>query len=266
MSARQVHAVIAAGVENPSLLARWEKEPEHLRDRGVDPATIDLDALRKFAGLTVKVRHNGLREELPLTFRLMNVAGLEIEVFSAYAASRAAEGRGYAPTTEGRTLDLIAFLERWLDRERREQALLWDMIRHEHALARLAKAPPSPACAANGRAPSAASVPRLCGAIVLHEMQSDPREVAAALRQSRPPLGEIALELRYLCYWRPGGASEIDIVELDAFGFYALSLVDGARSAADLSEAMGGKRRPARAFLRLLGELGAAGLLRFERP
>jgi len=264
MTARRVHAVIAAGVEDPSLVARWEGEPERLRRQGIDPAGIDLAALRKFAGMTVKVRHNALRDELPLTFRLLNVAGLEIEVFSAYAAFRASHG-GLAPTTEERTRDLLAFLEGWLDRDRREHTMLWDLIRHEHALAQLARQtdPGAPAPGRGAAQPS--SVPHIRGAIVLHEMQCDPRGVIAALHESRPPLDDIVLDIRYFCYWRPDDVREIRILELDAFGFYALSLVDGTRSASDLSAAMGGKRRPSRAFLHLLGQLGAAGIVHFER-
>lgn len=269
MTARQVHAVIAAGLDDPTLVKRWEGDPERLRREGIDPAGIDLDALRKFAGLTIKVRHNGLRDELPHTFRLLNVAGIEIEVFSAYAEVRQGD---LAPTTQARTRDLLAFLEEWLDHGRREHAMLWDLIRHEHAVGLLAtdERRAGDGEAASSETPNkpltASSCPRLRGAILLHEMQSDPREVIEALRQSRPPLDGIAFDTRYLCYWRTEEAREIRIVELDAFGFYALSLVDGTRSAADLSEAMGGKRRPSRPFLRLLGQLGEAGLVRFERP
>jgi hypothetical protein len=263
MTARQVHAVIAAGLENVSLVDRWQEEPERLREQGIDPAAIDLTALRKFAGLTVKVRHNQLREDLPLTFRLMNVAGLEIEVFSAYAAFRAPHG--FAATTGQRMLDFMAFLEAWLDCKRREHAMLWDLIRHEHALARLTKEVASTATDADRRGPSARSLPRVSGAIVLHEMQCDPRQVAAALELSRPALDGVAFGSRNVCYWRPGSAAEVHIIELDDFGFCALSLVDGVRSVADLSEAMVGKRRPRPVFLRLLGQLGAAGILRFDR-
>jgi hypothetical protein len=265
MTARQVHAVIAAGMEDPSLLARWLDEPERLRRQGVDPAAFDLAALRKFAGMTVKVRHNGLRHDLPLTFRLLNVTGQEIEVFSAYAAQRAADGAGYAPTTEERTRDFMAFLEVWLDRRRTEHVILWDLIRHEHAIAQVRRAS-SPPSNTKSVAASAAAVPHVCGAIVLHEMKCDPRAVAAALHESRPPLGAIDFETRYVCYWNPGGDAGVRIIDLDAFGFCALSLVDGVRSVADLSEAMGGKRRPSRAFLQLLGQLGQAGVIRFEQP
>jgi hypothetical protein len=262
MTARQVHAVIAAGMEDPSLLARWLDEPERLRRQGVDPAGFDLAALRKFAGMTVKVRHNGLRQDLPLTFRLLNVTGQEIEVFSAYAAHRAADGAGYAPTTEERTRDFMAFLEAGLDRTRPEHVMLWDLIRHEHALAQVRRASPAQSTTKSG-ALSASAVPHVCGAIILHEMQCDPRAVAAALHESRPQFGAIVFETRYVCFWNPGGDPGIRIIQLDAFGFCALSLVDGARSVADLSEAMGGKRRPSRAFLQLLGQLGRAGILRF---
>jgi len=68
MTASRVHAVIAAGLENPQLLERWQREPDLLRKCGVDPDKLDLNALWKFAGLTAKVRHAGqLRPRLPLT-------------------------------------------------------------------------------------------------------------------------------------------------------------------------------------------------------
>jgi hypothetical protein len=300
MNARQVHAVLAAGIENPALIARWRDQPELLRGHGVEPATVDLDGLWKFAGLTVKVRHNALREDMPLTFRLMSVAGIEIDVFAAYAGERAARGARFAATTEGRTLDLIAFLDGWLDREDPVHALLWDVIRHERALAQLARSPyfirpprisdsadPSlrysgasglarcsglrsvsakavvaPAGAAGRRATATArTVPRVCGEIVLHEMTCNPRAVAAALHASAPRLGEIPRGPVHVCYWRAGAAPEIAILELDALGFYTLSLADGRRTAAALHRALGGIGRPSAGFLRVLGELAALGVI-----
>jgi ABC-type spermidine/putrescine transport system permease subunit II len=55
---------------------------------GIVWTALDLAALGKFAGLSVKVRHNPLRPMMPLTFRLMSVAAIEIEIFAAYAAFR----------------------------------------------------------------------------------------------------------------------------------------------------------------------------------
>jgi hypothetical protein len=266
MPASLVHSVIAAALENPELLARWRREPDLLHGYGVDAAELDLDALWKFAGLTAKVRHNGLRAELPLTFRLLNVAGLEIEVFAAYASRSASVG--YANTLQGRAQNLLTFLEDWLDFGRREHVLLWDVIRYELALARLSGAvsvPALPGVAAAGlHSPLAKSVPCVCGEIIMHEMRSDPRMVGVVLQGKSPRLDEVSLGTFYFCYWRRGAAAEIHIIELDELGFYLLSLVDGNRSAADLSRMIGGGNKPARALLEALRELAAVGLLSFD--
>jgi hypothetical protein len=268
MFASQVHAVIAAGLENPALLARWRQEPNLLRKCGVDPEGVDLDALWKFAGLTTKVRHNGLRGDLPLTFRLLNVAGLEIEVFASYASFQANEGRGYAPTAEARSRELSMFLEHWLDFDKREHALLWDLIRHEVTLARLRKTchnsdeatvdqAPVP------RRPRSNSIPHLCGEVVLHELQSDPRVAEVILRQKRPRLDQVPLATFYSCYWLRN-AEELFTLELDELGFYLLSLIDGEKSLADLACMITGSRRPSRELLNAFAELATTGVVGFS--
>jgi hypothetical protein len=235
----------------------------------VDPDELDLNALWKFAGLTAKVRHNGLRADLPLTFRLLNVAALEIEVFASYASYRASEGRRYADSTEARAQDLSDFLEHWLDFDRHEHVLLWDLIRYELAMTRLSRlaATDSTLPAAKSltrRAPRATSVPRVCGDIILHEMRCDPRALGAKLSEKSPRLEEVSLGAFHFCYWRRSAAAEMHILQLDALGFYLLSLADGKRSAADLSRLIGGGSRPARGLLKALGELAAVGILAFD--
>lgn len=265
MTARQVHAVIAAGLEDPRLLARWQREPDQLRGYGINPDELDLGALLKFAGLSAKVRHNALRAELPLTFRLMNVAGLEIDVFASYASFRAPEP--FADTTRARAQDLFVFLEQWLDLERREHAMLWDVLRYELALARLsaAKVPGSSSAPSSGRILRGASVPpRVCGEIVLHEMGCDPRAVGVMLQEKSPRLEQVSLGTFYFCYWRSSAAAEIHILQLDELGYYLLSLVDGQRSVSDLSRMIGAGKKPARALLDALAELAAVGIIAFH--
>jgi hypothetical protein len=269
MNAARVHAVIAAGLKNPQLLARWRQEPDLLRGCGVDPDEFDFGALWKFAGLTGKVRHNGLRADLPLTFRLLNVAGLEIEVFASYASFRGSEDGPLADSIEGRTQDLLTFLENWLDFDRRDHALLWDLIRYELALTRLSRLAPAATVIQAGQSPSpilprAGSVPRVRGQVVLHEMRCDPRIAGAMLQEKSPRLDEVPLGTYHFCYWRRDAAPEIHILALDELGFYLVKLADRKRSAADLSRLMGGSRKPRREFLKALGELAAVGILAFD--
>ena len=272
MSARRIHTVLAAGVDNPALIARWRAEPELLRGHGVEPSQVDLDALWRFAGLTAKVRHHALREELPASFRLMNLAGLEIELFTSYASERAAQGAKLAPTTEGRTLDLLVFLEGWLDRDNTAHALLWDLIRHERALGRLSRATLAVGSSPDLRRgepptqPGADVVPRIRGEIVLHEMTSDPQAVARALDARTLDLAAIPRTGSRACYWRTEGAPEIAILPLEELAFGTLGLVDGKRTAAEIYRGLGGGRRPPPSFLRILGELQTIGLVTMRRP
>lgn len=264
MGAGQVHAVIAAGLADPALIERWRSEPRHLRGRGVDPETFDLAALWKFAGLALKIRHNGLRGDLPWTFRLLDVAGLEIEVFAAYASSRAVSGAPLGDTVEARARDLLGFLEGWVDLDRRDHALLWDMIRHETTVARLGRLT-APASSRLERATRtsrrATSVPRLHGEVVLHLMRSDPRSVVPLLREKAPRLDALALGSFHVAYARTAAGPEVHILQLDELGFYLLSLVDGRRSVADVSEQLGVGRRPPARLLHAFGELAALGVL-----
>ena len=256
MIASRVHAIVAAGLENPELIARWKREPESLRAYGVDPATFDLDAIWKFAGLTAKVKHNGLRFDLPLTFRFLSLNGLEIEVFGAYAAHKAKARTRYAPATEGRIIELVDFLRDWLDFDKLEHSLLWDVIRHETALAQLRK-----------RAPAAkrARVPHIVGEIILHEMTCDPRALGKLLRQKSFDPDRVQRRLVHLCYWNPGNPEEICILELDELGYHLLSLVDGKRSVADFNRLLGDKSRVSKKLMDAFGELARVGVISLGR-
>lgn len=269
MTTRFVHAMTAAAVEDPALIAQWRAEPGLLRAYGVEPHTVDLDALWRFAGLTVKLRHKALRDQLPATFRMISLAGLDAELFAAYASERAARGLALAATTEGRADDLMAFLGGWLDRSDSTHALLWDLIRHERALARLGRSAPAVGSSPNLPSPlhitrpppTANAVPRVIGEIVRHEMTSDPRAITSALAAREPALDAIPRTPGFLCYWRAEGSPQVAILRLDELGYYALGLVDGVRTAAGVYLGLGGKGRPHATFLRLLGELATLGVI-----
>ena len=245
MIASRVHAIMAAGLENPELLARWKQEPESLGAYGVDPSAFDLDAIWKFAGLSAKVKHNGLRFDLPLTFRFLSVCRLEIEVFGAYAAHKAKARTRYALTVEGRIVELVDFLRDWLDFDKREHELLWDVIRHETALAQLRKRTP---VVKKSRAP------HVVGEIMLYEMTCDPRVVGELLREKSFDPDRVQRCVVHLCYWNPGDPQDIRILELDELGYHLLSLVDGKRSLADF-------KRISKKLMSALNELGSVGVI-----
>ena len=252
MIASRVHAIVAAGLENPELLARWKQEPESLRTYGVDPAAFDLDAIWKFAGLSAKVKHNGLRSDLPLTFRFLSLNGLEIEVFGAYAAHKARAETRYAPTTGERIVELVDFLRDWLDFNKPEHSLLWDLIRHETALAQLRKRTPST---------KRARVPHIVGAIILHEMTCDPRVLGKLLRRKSFDPGRVQRRVVHLCYWNPGDPEKICILELNELGYHLLSLVDGKRSIADFNRLLGGKARISKKLMDAFAQLASVGVI-----
>lgn len=268
MSLARVHAVMAAGVDQPQLLERWMTDAAQLRALGVEPEGFDLSALAKFAGLGVKVRHNPLRPMFPLSFRLMSVAAIEIDMFSAYALHRSREGRGFAADMAQRACDLVAFVGEWHDPAQRAHLLLWDAMRYELAVAQL-RAPQSETIATpNIRSPRA---PCIRGEIALHDLQSDPRVLADVLHVSTPRLEDVPLQPQTFCFWRAseGSGSDDDtgdtaVIAIDALGQHLLSRIDGKRSAAALARELGGGRDAERAVAIGLDSLAAIGIVAFS--
>lgn len=263
MSLARVHAVMAAGVDRPQLLERWMADTAQLRGLGVEPDGFDLQALAKFAGLGVKVRHNPLRPMFPLGFRLMSVATIEIDMFAAYALQRSREGRAFAADMAQRARDLVDFIGGWHDPSVRAHVLLWDAMRYELAVAQL-RAPRSGAIATPD-----VRAPRIRGVIALHELQSDPRVLAEVLHASAPRLEDVPLQPQTFCFWcapaDEGGADDDSgdtaAIAIDALGQHLLSRIDGKRSAAALARELGGGRDATRAVAIGLDSLAAIGIV-----
>ena len=259
MSLARVHAVMAAGVDQPQLLEQWMADAAQLRALGVAPEGFDLQALAKFAGLGVKVRHNPLRPMFPLGFRLMSVAAIEIDLFSAYALQRSREGRAFAVDMAQRARDLVAFVGGWHDPSVRAHALLWDALRYELAVAQL-RAPQPGTIVTRG----ISRAPRIRGDIALHELQSDPHVLAEVLHASAPDLDDVPLQPQAFCFWRAPDndpAGDTAVIAVDALGQHLLSRIDGKRSAVALARELGGGRDAERAVAIGLDSLAAIGIV-----
>jgi hypothetical protein len=252
VNGRLVHAVVAAGLADPRLLAKWSRGGQDLVARGIDPAAIDLAALRKFAGLTTSIRHNGLRRDFPETFRLLSLARLEIDLFADYAMHLAEESQRLAATPAERADDLIAFLERWIDPHDRAHRLVLGLARHEAALLKMSGPmdfTPEP---------PASRLPTIRGKLLLAPYEQDPRDIAAA---EDGLLGAAARHDEVLlAYWRQHAEATLRIATLDAFTYELLLRTDGSRTVAELAVALTGTE-PDGQFLAGLGAVTQLGLI-----
>lgn len=263
VNAARVHTVLLAAASDPRLIAQWTQDPDTLLCLGIDPQTLNLKALRYFVGLALKVRHNNLRDGFPNTFRLLDVTGWAIELFAEYALEVAS--RGPLPSrSEERADHLVAFINQWYSRDQTDHSLLWDLVRHEHALMRLKVPPASENPVGTPLRVTGASIPRHRGTVILHEMERDPRTIVRALLERDPQLGTLSSGVFLLCYSRPDLKSNPQILELDRFGFSTLAVVDGQRSVADVCSALGLRQRPVVRVLSLFEKLREVGLLTFE--
>jgi hypothetical protein len=275
MSAREVYSILAAGLNHPDKILQWQDHSDFLQERGVSPDSLDLEALWKFAGVAAKVRHNGLRQSFPLSFRLMRAGGLDVELFSSYATACSASGHKYANSTLQRARDLVAFLSEWREPDCTEHSLLWDIMRHELALLELKEragvAIASPGRkAGTGASPgqrlSKQSILRAHETLILLEMAHSPKDIEAMLSRGDLETANVSSCLCYFGYWRSPQNNRIQVLELDAFSFYALSYSDGTVTLSELSKKLGGEAKLTHAFQDAIRQLTVIGILVPQTP
>jgi hypothetical protein len=265
-TAAQVHAVIAAGLVDGSTLAAWRSCPDDLRALGIDGSCLDLDGLADFAGLAEKVRHNQCRSLLQLTFRLLALTGLEIELFRDYASTSLDRRRRGLMSQQSRLDGLLEFVESWAASDDPVRTLVRDIVRHEHALVALAAvARPGgdeegQRKVTSGQPLAAAGVPAHNGRLLVYRMTCDPAVVAAVLRAREPDLSRIPRRDLTLVYHSAPGW-ELRVMEVEPAVGHILLLVDGQTDLGGIARLLR-IEGPATASLRdALDQLAAAGLL-----
>lgn len=265
MKADLVHSLLAASMVKPSLLAVWHEAPGALSRFDVQPEEFDLAALRRFAGLAFKVKHNALRGPYANTFRLLNLSGLEIEMFAEYACACSAQGVELAKNNEERARLLLQFIGKWHRPDLPVHALIWDMARHEQAVNELdASTEGRSEVPARQDAHSPMNLDsKVCrrGGMRFHELRHHPLEILAAMSVPTPDLTAFEMDTHLLAYWRAPDSSSVQLVELDEFGFVILQSADGSHSLRELATLVGIGRPQWPYMVELARQLVQAGLL-----
>lgn len=261
-SARQVHSVLAAGMADPELLEDWCSDPSAVAAISARASEIDFQRVRLFSGLVAKVRYSDLRSNLPATFRLLDAAGLGIELFAGYSPRAAALRKAGLNSKSDKLAALLEFLNEWLALEEPVHALVWDVIRHEAAIFRIQRN------AAAGRRPVAAtevtcdSAPAKSPDAVLHRMTCNPVEAVRMIRV-RAGLESIPRESAVYAYCAAPGERQIQIIKIDELSAFLMEAADGETSIAELAATLrqSGVRLEASDLIEAVRELMRAGLL-----
>jgi hypothetical protein len=236
--ARHMHSLLAGAMSDPILLERWRNNPRALRKMGPRAAALDINRVWGFSGLATKVRHNDVRLIAPLTFKLLDQAGVSIALFAAYArvADRMRkDGKKSAPE---KLLSLSSFLEGWLDHSSPVHSLIWDLIRHESAILELQTGTERQSPVADHsvlRQVVVQSVPIRRGTVIHHEMSCNPVELARRLRVETRELASLPRGQYYFAYCHGSDSKRMKIVEIDAFGSVVLDLSDGYRTIGEIA-------------------------------
>ena len=263
-AAALVQSVMAAGLADPHRLHEWIEEPRLLERYGVDATAIDLSTLADFAGLSEKVRHNQCREHLELTFRLLRLSGMEVELFRSYAPRSRQQRRQGLTTVTDRLDGLAAFVEEWAQQGEAGRTLVRDVLWHEYVIAVLREAR---AIATTDGLDSAAphATPLHNGRLLVRRTTCDPFQVTEVLRAREPDLGAIERGTWTFVYHRsPAGA--VQVVEVEDGVAELLLAVDGRSSVEEIACRLFGSDELAGSLRSTFDELARLGLLAWCLP
>ncbi len=258
-SARQVHAILASAVSDPELLERWRLDPN------VSPAEFDFDSIWRFSGLVTKVRHNDLRASLPAMFRMLDSAGISIELFAAYAPTAARLRTEKRSSKAEKIAALVEFIGKWLDLTQRRDAMIWDVARHEAALFHFRELATAeiPTTAAPEYRPD--SVPVRRTGTVQYEMSSNPVSTARAVLTGGD-LTEVPAEPSMYAYCLAKDNPGTTVIAIDELASFLLDAAEGELSIADMAEQLRLAGVPIEAgdLLEPISVLAGSGLLELK--
>lgn len=227
---------MATCVADPDRLAREAATPPAQRPASL--RDLDLDSLADFTGLTEKVRHNQIRADLEMTFRVLRLTGQEIRLFRDYAPTSLRRRAQGLTSPIDRLNGLVEFTQTWAgtDPERR---LVLDILRYEHTLAVFTRdSTVDDDCRPTQLVPD--SVLALHGRCIPVVTTCDPVAALEVLRAGEPDLDSIERRRHDLVYHRsPSG--RIRVLEVEPGARTLIEAVDGQASVRQLTERLLGE-------------------------
>jgi len=191
----------------------------------------NLERIALFQAFIVKVKHNGVRDVLPLTFRLLSAAGEELAFYRGYAASYLSV-RAAGPLELANQVELMAeHLGRFAKRcPNPAAANLDDVLAHELQMWRLRGDEPAPGLQFVDDALS------WRGRMELLRYRTDVARACAALAaKTFDPARDLVACEKILAYWRPPQSDAVESFEVDELTAALFSTVDGRRTVDDIA-------------------------------
>ena len=186
----------------------------------------ELDRLALFQAFIVKVKHNGVRDVLPITFRMLAALGEELAFYRFHAAEYLAI-RAAGPLPLQRQVQLMTdSLRRYLGGSKATaQRALSDVVTHELTIWRML----SDQRVHDYRVGH--DVPAWLGRMKIKRYTTDIARVAKALTDGTfDPTRDADVPDLAVAYWLPRGGSSVDSFEIDELTATLFSMTDGRKT------------------------------------
>jgi hypothetical protein len=234
----RVQAFVARCLVDPSFLSTALDDPaglDHATPRLFDES--DLGRIALFQAFIVKVKHNGVRNILPLVFRMLPAVGQELAFYRSYAASYLAI-RADGPLPVARQVQVMTeHLRRYLEQcTNPASAAVADLLTHELTIWRMHSGGPVP----QPEPADGAIVWR--GRMELKFYDTDlSRACAALMAKTFDPGQDLAEREQTLAYWRPEHGETVEFFEIDELTAMLFSMVDGRSTLEGIAEQLAGR-------------------------
>lgn len=191
-----------------------------------------LERLALFRGFIVKVKHNQVRQALPLTFRLLPAVAEELAFFRYYAPAYLAIRAGGPLALEAQVQLMAKHLHDFLEQDTGlARKAIADVLTHELALWTLRSHGAAP------RPPRSGGAIAWRGRLEIRRYGTDVLHACGALAMRNiDPARDLRDREHTLAYWRPADSDAVEFFEIDELTAFLFAMVDGRRTLEDIAE------------------------------